>query len=305
MTARTSAAGGRRRVGPVGSPGRLRGMSESDLTSVTLNDGNSIPALGFGVFQIPPDQTEAAVSTALRAGYRHIDTAAAYRNERETGRAIIDSGLPREDVFVVTKLWNSEQGYDATMAAFDASMNRLGLDYLDLYLVHWPCPELNTYVDTFKAFASLRDQGRVKSIGVSNFAPEHLGVVVDATGIVPAVNQIELHPLLPQTELRETHAQLGVATEAWAPLGQGALLTNPTITEIAERLARTPAQVVIRWHIQLGNIVIPKSVTPDRIVSNFDVFDFALTERDLASIANLDSGTRLGPDPRNFNFTGR
>jgi 2,5-diketo-D-gluconate reductase A len=280
-------------------------MSESDLTSVTLNDGNCIPAIGFGVFQIPPDQTEAAVSTALRAGYRHIDTAAAYRNERETGRAIANSDLARDDVFVVTKLWNSDQGYDTTMAAFDASLTRLGLDYLDLYLVHWPCPEFNTYVDTFKAFASLHDQGRIKSIGVSNFAPEHLNVLVDATGIVPAVNQVELHPFLPQTELRRTHAQLGVATEAWAPLGQGALLTNPTITEIAERLGRTPAQVLIRWHIQLGNIVIPKSVNPDRIVSNFDVFDFALTERDMASIATLDNGTRLGPDPRTFNFTGR
>jgi 2,5-diketo-D-gluconate reductase A len=280
-------------------------MSESDLTSVTLNDGNSIPTIGFGVFQIPPDQTEAAVSTALRAGYRHIDTAAAYRNERETGRAIANSGLAREDVFVVTKLWNSDQGYAATMAAFDASMARLGLDYLDLYLVHWPCPEFNTYVDTFKAFASLHDQGRIKSIGVSNFAPEHLSVLVDATGIIPAVNQVELHPFLPQAELRRIHAQLGVATEAWAPLGQGALLTNPTITEIADRLGKTPAQVLIRWHIQLGNIVIPKSVTPDRIVSNFDVFDFALTERDMASIATLDNGTRLGPDPRTFNVTGR
>jgi 2,5-diketo-D-gluconate reductase A len=305
VTARSTAAGGRRRAGPVGSPGRLRGMSESDLTSVTLNDGNSIPTIGFGVFQIPPDQTETAVSTALRAGYRHIDTAAAYRNERETGRAIANSELAREDVFVVTKLWNSDQGYDTTMGAFDGSLARLGLDYLDLYLVHWPCPEFNTYVDTFKAFASLHDQGRIKSIGVSNFAPEHLSVLVDATGIVPAVNQVELHPFLPQAELRRTHAQLGVATEAWAPLGQGALLTNPTITEIADRLGKTPAQVLIRWHIQLGNIVIPKSVTPDRIVSNFDVFDFALTERDMASIATLDNGTRLGPDPRTFNFTGR
>ncbi len=280
-------------------------MSDSDLTSVTLNDGNSIPTVGFGVFQIPPDQTEAAVRTALDAGYRHIDTAAAYRNERETGRAVLDSGLPREDIFVVTKLWNSEQGYDATMVAFDASMKRLGLEYLDLYLIHWPCPELNTYVDTFKAFASLHDQGRIRSIGVSNFAPEHLNVLIDATGIVPAVNQVELHPTLAQSELRQTHAQLGIATEAWSPLGQGAPLSDPTIIAIAEQLGRTPAQVLIRWHIQLGNIVIPKSVTPDRIVSNFDVFSFALSERDMASIATLDNGTRLGPDPRTFNFTGR
>jgi 2,5-diketo-D-gluconate reductase A len=280
-------------------------MSASDLTSVTLNDGNSIPAVGFGVFQIPPVDTQVAVDTALRAGYRHIDTAAAYRNERETGRAVTESGLPRDDVFVVTKLWNSEQGYDSTLKAFDASMERLGLDYLDLYLIHWPCPELNTYVDTFKAFAALHDQGRIRSIGVSNFGPEHLSVLIDATGIVPAVNQVELHPSLSQKELRETHAQLGIATEAWSPLGQGAALTDPTITAIAARHGKTPAQVVIRWHIQLGNIVIPKSVTPDRILSNFDVFDFALSEGDMTSIGTLDNGTRLGPDPRTFNFTGR
>jgi 2,5-diketo-D-gluconate reductase A len=284
-------------------------MSGSDLASVTLNDGNSIPTLGFGVFQIPPGETEVAVSTALQAGYRHIDTAAAYRNERGTGsavsKAIADSDLTREDVFVVTKLWNSEQGYDTTLAAFDASMDRLGLDHLDLYLIHWPCPELNTYVATFKAFAALHDQGRIRSIGVSNFGPEHLSLLIDSTGIVPAVNQVELHPMLAQTELRETHAQLGIATEAWSPLGQGALLSNPIITAIAEQHGRTPAQVLIRWHIQLGNIVIPKSVNPDRIVSNFDVFDFVLTERDMASIATLDNGTRLGPDPRTFNLTGR
>jgi 2,5-diketo-D-gluconate reductase A len=281
-------------------------MSASDLTSlITLNDGNSIPAVGFGVFQIPPVDTQVAVDTALRAGYRHIDTAAAYRNERETGRAVTESGLPRDDVFVVTKLWNSEQGYDSTLKAFDASMERLGLDYLDLYLIHWPCPELNTYVDTFKAFAALHDQGRIRSIGVSNFGPEHLSVLIDATGIVPAVNQVELHPSLSQKELRETHAQLGIATEAWSPLGQGAALTDPTITAIAARHGKTPAQVVIRWHIQLGNIVIPKSVTPDRILSNFDVFDFALSESDMTSIGTLDNGTRLGPDPRTFNFTGR
>ena len=270
-----------------------------------LNDGNSIPQVGFGVFQISPADTTAAVDTALRAGYRHIDTAAAYRNEAETGRAINESGLAREDVFVVTKLWNSEQGYDSTLAAFDASMNRLGLDYLDLYLIHWPCPELNTYVATFKAFAALHDQGRIRSIGVSNFAPEHLNVLADATGITPAVNQVELHPNLPQTELREVHAKMGVATEAWSPLGQGALLEDPVITAIAEQHQRTPAQVLIRWHIQLGNIVIPKSVNPDRIVSNYDVFDFALTARDMTSVAALDNGKRLGPDPRTFNFTGR
>ncbi|WP_166909472.1 aldo/keto reductase [Mycobacterium sp. DL440] len=271
---------------------------------VTLNDGNSIPQVGLGVWQTPAEETERAVTAALQAGYRHLDTAAAYRNEAETGRGLVNSGVPREDVFLVTKLWNSDQGYDSTLAAFDASLDRLGVDYLDLYLIHWPMPANNTYVDTFKAFAHLRDQGRVRSIGVSNFAPEHLTVLIDVTGIVPAVNQIELHPLLPQHELREVHARLGIATEAWSPLGQGSLLTDPVITGIAERHGKTPAQVLIRWHIHLGNIVIPKSVNPERIVSNFDVFDFDLDASDMSAIASLETDTRLGPDPRTFNFTG-
>ncbi|MCV7205893.1 oxidoreductase [Mycolicibacterium peregrinum] len=271
---------------------------------VTLNDGNSVPQVGLGVWQTPAEETVRAVSAALQAGYRHIDTAAAYRNEAETGRGLVDSGVPREDVFLVTKLWNSDQGYDSTLAAFDASLERLGVDYLDLYLIHWPVPANNAYVDTFKAFSHLRDQGRIRSIGVSNFAPEHLNVLIDATGIVPAVNQIELHPLLPQHELREIHARLGIATEAWSPLGQGSLLTDPVITGIAERHGKTPAQVLIRWHIHLGNIVIPKSVNPERIVSNFDVFDFDLDESDMSAIASLETDTRLGPDPRTFNFTG-
>ncbi|WP_407685671.1 aldo/keto reductase [Mycobacterium sp. HUMS_1102779] len=272
---------------------------------VTLNDGNAIPVVGLGVFKVPPAEAEQAVSAALRAGYRHIDTAAAYRNERETGRAVAGSGVPRDQLYVVTKLWNADQGYDSTLAAFDASMDRLGLDYLDLYLIHWPLPAQNTFVDTFKAFAHLRDQGRIRSIGVSNFEPEHLTVLIDATGIVPAVNQIELHPRFPQRELREAHAQRGIATEAWAPLGQGELLRNPTVVAVAESCGRTAAQVLIRWHIQLGNIVIPKSVNPSRIASNFDVFDFELSADQMARISSLEDGTRLGPDPRTFNFTGR
>ncbi|MDX1879534.1 aldo/keto reductase [Mycolicibacterium sp. 141076] len=272
--------------------------------TLTLNDGTSIPVVGLGVWQTPAEDTERAVSAALHAGYRHIDTAAAYGNEDGVGRAVAASGIPREDVFIVTKLWNSDQGYEKTLAAFDASMARLGLDYLDLYLIHWPTPAQNLFIDTFKAFAHLRDQGRIRAIGVSNFEPEHLKLLIDATGIVPAVNQIELHPRLPQAELRETHARYGIATEAWSPLGQGSLLADPIVTTIAERHGKTPAQVLIRWHIQLGNIVIPKSVNPDRIASNFDVFDFELSEADIASIATLDNGTRLGPDPRTFNFTG-
>ena len=267
-----------------------------------------MPQVGLGVWQTPPEETERAVATALDAGYRHVDTAAGYFNEPEVGKAVTASGLPRADVFVTTKLWNADQGYDRALAAFDASMKRLGFsgsdDYLDLYLIHWPMPAKNAFVDTFKAFAHLRDQGRIRSIGVSNFEPEHLRILVDGTGIVPTVNQIELHPLLPQQELREVHAQLGIATEAWSPLGQGSLLSNPTVTGVADSHGKTPAQVLIRWHIQLGNIVIPKSVTPERIVSNFDVFDFELSEQDMASVSSLGKGTRLGPDPRTFNFTG-
>lgn len=256
------------------------------------------------MWQTPAEDTERAVGAALAAGYRHIDTAAAYGNESETGRAIAQSGLDRSEVFLVTKLWNSEQGYDRTLAAFDASVGRLGVDQLDLYLIHWPVPEKKLFVETFKAFAKLREDGRVRSIGVSNFEPEHLRTLVDETGIVPSVNQIELHPLLPQDELREVHAQLGIATEAWSPLGQGSLLSNPTVTEVAEAHGKTAAQALIRWHIQLGNIVIPKSVNPQRIESNFDVFDFELSEQDMASISSLADGTRMGPDPRTFNFTG-
>lgn len=263
-----------------------------------------MPQVGLGVWQTPPEDTERAVAAALAAGYRHIDTAAAYDNEREVGRAIAESGVRRDDIYVVTKLWNAEHGYDSALAAFDASLDRLGLDYLDLYLIHWPVPARNAFAETFKAFAYLRDQGRVRSIGVSNFAPEHLQILIDATGIVPAVNQIELHPLLPQHELRELHAVLGIATEAWSPLGQGSLLTNPAVTAVADRHGKSAAQVLIRWHIQLRNIVIPKSVNPERIVSNFGVFDFELNEQDMASISALEDGTRMGPDPATFNFTG-
>ena len=277
--------------------------------SIRLNDGNTIPSVGLGVWQTPPEATEEAVGAALKAGYRHIDTAAGYGNEQEVGRAVAKSGIPREEIFLVTKLWNADQGYDKTMAAFEQSTERLGLDhrggYLDLYLIHWPVPAIGEFVDTFRAFAAMRDLGRIRSIGVSNFEPEHLNTLIDATGIVPVVNQIELHPLLTQGELRDVHAKLGIATEAWSPLGQGRLLDHPTITRVAEEHGKATAQVIIRWHLQLGNIVIPKSVNPDRIVSNFDVFDFELSDDDMASISSLDNGTRLGPDPRTFNFTGR
>jgi 2,5-diketo-D-gluconate reductase A len=275
---------------------------------ITLNDGNAIPSVGLGVWQTPPQETEQAVGAALRAGYRHIDTASGYDNEREVGRAIAKSDIPREEIFVVTKLWNADQGYDSTMKAFEKSAKRLRLDgegdYLDLYLIHWPVPAIGEFVDTWRAFGALHDLGHIRSIGVSNFAPEHLNTLIDATGVVPVINQIELHPLLTQVEQREVHKQLGIATEAWSPLGRGRLLDHPTITGIADANGKKPAQVIIRWHLQIGNIVIPKSVNPERIASNFDVFDFELSEGDVTSISSLDNGTRLGPDPRTFNFTG-
>nr|WP_130919864.1 aldo/keto reductase [Nocardia cyriacigeorgica] len=270
------------------------------IPSIVLNDGNVIPQLGFGVFQVPADDVFPVVTAALEAGYRSIDTAAIYGNEEGTGRAIRQSGIPRDEIYVTTKLWNSEQGYDSTLRAFDASMQRLGLDYLDLYLIHWPAPSADRFVDTFKAFKALKADGRVRSIGVSNFRIPDLERVIGETGEIPAVNQIELHPRLTQRELREYHAEHAIATEAWSPLGQGTLLDNEVITEIAAAVERTPAQVIIRWHLQLGNIVIPKSVTPSRIVSNFDVFGFELTGEQMAAITALDNGGRVGPDPSTF-----
>ncbi|MFJ1458361.1 aldo/keto reductase [Nocardia sp. N2S4-5] len=272
----------------------------SAVPSIILNDGNVIPKLGFGVFQVPETEAFRTVTAALGAGYRSIDTAAAYGNETEVGQAIRDSGLPRDEVFVTTKLWNSDQGYDSTLSAFDASMQRLGLDYLDLYLIHWPVARADRYIDTFRAFQALKSQGRIGSIGVSNFNRDHLERVIAETGETPAVNQIELHPSLAQADLRAFHAEHGIATEAWSPLGQGAELKDPTVTEIAREIDRTPAQVIIRWHLQLGNVVIPKSVTPARIQENFDVFSFELTTDQMTKITALDTGTRVGPDPAEF-----
>ncbi|WP_069162194.1 aldo/keto reductase [Nocardia altamirensis] len=272
----------------------------SAIPSIVLNDGNVIPQLGFGVFLVPDDEVFPVVTAALEAGYRSIDTAAIYGNEAGTGRAIRESGLPRDEVYVTSKVWNSEQGFDSTLRAFDASMARLGLDYLDLYLVHWPVPAADRYVDTFRALQALKTQGRVRSIGVSNFTAEHLSRVIAETGEIPAVNQIELHPRLAQRELREFHAGHAIATEAWGPLGQGTLLDDRTIASIAAAVDRTPAQVIIRWHLQLGNIVIPKSVTPSRIAENLDVFGFELSRDQVAAINALDTGTRVGDDPNTF-----
>ncbi|WP_100838036.1 aldo/keto reductase [Kitasatospora fiedleri] len=268
---------------------------------VTLNNGVEMPQLGFGVFQVPDEETTAAVAAALEAGYRSIDTAAVYGNEHGVGKALAASGLPREELFVTTKLWNADQGHDETLRAFDASLDRLGLEYVDLYLIHWPTPARDRYTDSWRAIGELAAAGRIRAAGVSNFQPAHLTRLIEAGGPVPAVNQVELHPGLQQAELRAFHAAHGIATEAWSPLAQGAVLDDPAITAIAGRTGKSPAQVVLRWHLQLGNLVIPKSVTPARIRQNLDVFDFALTEDDLAAIAATDRGLRTGPDPDTFN----
>lgn len=274
----------------------------SKVPSITLNNGLGMPQLGFGVWQVPDDEAEKTVATAIETGYRSIDTAAIYENETGTGKAIAASGVARDELFVTTKLWNSEQGHDSTLRAFDASLDKLGLDYVDLYLIHWPVPAKDAYTDTYKAFEKILADGRAKAIGVSNFHPEHLKRLLAETSVVPAVNQIELHPQLQQAEARAFHAEHGIATEAWAPLGQGkGLLEVPTVVAVSQKHGRTPAQVVLRWHLQTGNIVIPKSVTPSRIKENLDVFDFELDADDLAAFAALEEGKRLGSDPAEFN----
>ncbi|HJR38531.1 MAG TPA: aldo/keto reductase [Nocardioidaceae bacterium] len=274
----------------------------SPVPNLVLNNGVEIPQLGFGVFKVPPEKTRQAVLTALETGYRHIDTAKLYDNETEVGAAVRDSGLMRDEIFVTTKVWNTDQGYDATLRAFDASMERLGLDVLDLYLIHWPAPARDLYVDTWRAMEQLYRDGRVRAIGISNFQPDHLRRLLDRCDVVPVINQVELHPYLQQNEARKAHEELGVLTEAWAPIARGgALLEDPVITALADKHARTPAQVVLRWHIEVGNVVIPKSVTPARVAENFSIFDFTLDGADLAEIAALDRGERTGPDPDRLN----
>ncbi|MFF4048161.1 aldo/keto reductase [Streptomyces chartreusis] len=274
----------------------------SKVPPIILNNGVEMPQLGFGVWQVPDDEATRAVGTALEAGYRSIDTAAIYGNEAGTGRAIAASGVPREDIFVTTKLWNGDQGYDSTLRAFDASLEKLGLEYVDLYLIHWPAPSRDKYVDTYKAFEKLHADGRIRAIGVSNFLPEHLERLFGETSVVPAVNQIELHPHLQQHASRALHAERGIATEAWSPLGSGkGLLEVPAIVAIAQKHGRTPAQVVLRWHLQIGNVVIPKSVTPSRIKENIEVFDFSLDDEDLAAISALNEDRRIGSDPADVN----
>jgi 2,5-diketo-D-gluconate reductase A len=276
----------------------------SAVPSTHLNDGNSIPQLGFGVFQIPPEETTDAVRAALEVGYRHIDTAEMYGNEREVGQAVRDFGIDRADVYVTSKLNNGAHAPDDARSAFDGTLEALGFDYLDLFLIHWPLPTLydGDYVSTWRVLEELRGEGRARSIGVSNFQVEHLERLAAEADVVPAVNQIELHPYFLNAEVRAYDEAHGIATQAWSPIAQGEVLDDPVITAIAERVGRTPAQVVLHWHIQRGNIVFPKSTTPARIAENFEIFDFELEPGDLAQIDGLDQGEagRTGPHPDTF-----
>src|SRR5215204_583800 len=275
----------------------------ADVTGVpalTLHDGVEIPQLGFGVFQIPPEETQEKVEEALAVGYRHIDTAAAYGNEAGVGAAIAATGVRREDVFVTTKLWNSEQGYDSALRAFDTSLGRLGTGNVDLYLIHWPRPDAGLFLETWRAFERIQSEGGARSIGVSNFRVEDLEQLHAEAERQPTVNQIELHPRFQQAELRAWHSEHDVVTEAWSPLAQGDLLEDGTIETIAAHHDRTPAQVILRWHLMVGNVVIPKSSNPERIRQNFELFDFELSEDDLAATGEMDTGRRFGPDPATF-----
>lgn len=272
-------------------------------TYLELNDGRRIPQVGLGVFKAEDDAAAAAVRTAIETGYRHVDTAAIYGNEAGVGKGVRDSGIARDEIFITTKVWNDAQGFEATLKAAEESLSRLKLDYVDLYLIHWPAPSRDLYVDTWRALIRLREEGKVKSIGVSNFTAEHLDRIIAETGIAPVLNQIELHPRFQQRALAKADAERGVLTESWSPLGRGAMLDDATIGEIAGRLGRTPAQVILRWHVQNGFVVIPKSVTASRIAENFDLFSFELTQEDMARIAGLDdSGGRIGPDPMTAEF---
>jgi 2,5-diketo-D-gluconate reductase A len=280
----------------------VTGESGAYVPSIALNDENTMPVLGLGVAELSDEETERAVSTALEIGYRLIDTAAVYGNEEAVGRAIAASGIPRAELFVTTKVANADQGFQTAQDAVKVSLDKLGLDYVDLFLVHWPMPEKGMYVDTFGGLIQSRGNGHTKSIGVCNFTEEHLETVIDLTYCTPAVNQIELHPLLNQAELRAANAKHDVVTEAYSPLAIGGLLDNPTVVSIAGEYDRSPAQVLIRWSIQLGNVVIPRSGNPERIASNFDVFDFELTADHMETLNGLNDGTRSRPDP--LTYTG-
>lgn len=273
-----------------------------DQPRIELNDGKTIPQVGLGVWQASNDEATTAVAKALEVGYRHIDTAAIYENEDGVGEGIRRSGVQRGDIFLTTKLWNDRQSRDQALTAFDESLKKLGTDYVDLYLIHWPSPQRGTYLEAWKTLVELKKEGRARSIGVSNFCEEHLKRIIDETGETPVLNQIELHPDFQQKALRQVHDRYGIRTESWSPLGQGKLLNSPEVKKVADRLGRTPAQVIIRWHLDNGLIVIPKSVTPSRIADNFKVFDFTLDADAKASLDALNGDNRLGPDPMTAKF---
>ncbi len=272
------------------------------VPNITLNNGVDIPQLGFGVFQIEPEKTKEATLTALEVGYRHIDTAEMYGNEKEVGEAVRASGIDRSEIFVTSKLNNGFHAYDDALHAFDQSMKDLDIDYLDLFLVHWPLPDVGDYVETWQAMEKIYESGRVKAIGVSNFQPHHLRRIHGETSVTPAVNQIEAHPYLTNDEVRAFDAEHGIATEAWSPIAQGGVLKDPVIVRIAEAHSKSPAQVTLRWHVQRGDIIFPKSVTRSRVEENFAIFDFELSDAEMTDITALDKGERTGPNPDEFNY---
>jgi 2,5-diketo-D-gluconate reductase A len=272
-------------------------MPSLDVPQITLNDGHAIPQLGLGVYKVADDEAERVVATALAEGYRHLDTAEFYANERGVGRALRASGVPRDEVYLTTKVWNTAQGYDETLRSFDESLTKLGTDHVDLYLIHWPAPRQDKYVETYRALETIRAEGRARSIGVSNFQVHHLERLLAETDVVPAINQVEVHPWLQQRELREFDTARGIVTEAWSPLARGRILDNASLVRIGAKHGVTPAQVTIRWHLQQGLVVIPKSVTPSRIRTNLDVFGFELDAGDLAAIAGIETGERTGSHP--------
>lgn len=267
---------------------------------ITLNDGNTIPQLGLGVYKVGQDIGVELVKTALDLGYRRIDTASIYDNEIEVGGGIRQSGIAREEIFVTTKIWNDRQGYHDALEAIDEGLARLNIGYVDMLLIHWPVPRQNKFVDTWRAFEETVATGRVRSIGVSNFHPQHIEQLVEHAQILPSINQVEMHPALQQTEVRVANEKYGIKTEAWSPLGRGMFSENPLINEIAKNHGKTAAQTVLRWHIQLGNLVIPKSSNPVRLAENIDVFDFSLSADEMEQIKSLDSGHRIGPNPETF-----
>ncbi len=272
-----------------------------DAPQLTLNDGSPISTVGFGTFKVDDEIAKDTVLRALDTGYRLIDTARMYGNERGVGAAVRESGISRSDIFVTSKLWNDAQSYDAALAAFEQTFSDLDVAYLDLYLIHWPTPAAGTYVEAWKALEEIAASGQCRSIGVSNFQPEHLDRLAEESGVVPAVNQIEVHPYFAQNDIRVANAERGIVTQAWSPIARGRLLDDQTLWSISAPLDKTPTQVALRWHLQRGDIAIPKSTTPERIIENFDIFDFELSERDMAKIDGLDRNQRLGPHPNEFN----